>query len=480
MTRFILLTCLVGLIVLGLNQETIPVNSGTGWDGKHYSTLSKELDRLWAERQIDSYQFYRLLPPACAHIVFKIFGLMPAEAHHVVNTFKIMNVLLMLIMAVLYFRLCNRLRLSKETEIIGFSALFFQFAVLKQAFYYPVLTDVFAYFFGFVLVYAYFMRVKWLQFAALAAGSFTYPLFFITGAVFFIEPGSNNIRKLLTRITMPVIWGIMLLLSVLYAAYLINSESFIMPQYLMHINRTWMHVSFLLVLITLYQLGKGLKAASLINSGFEYTHHTKTVLFSAIAAGYIVLQWLCARLFTIPETVFTTQTFLLNIYQQSFSNPLAFVVFHTMYVGPLVLLIAFKYKSILNTASAYGPAPVLFLFCYSVLALGTETRQFINAWPAFVCVSLLWLNEYRVKHIFAWMWVIISLALSHFYLQINAAGIFETYQYGKFPEQYYFMHHGPFATDNSYLINLLQVIVAALGTGLLIKQLKEKGAGLNE
>jgi len=145
-----------------------------------------------------------------------------------------------------------------------------------------------------------------------------------------------------------------------------------------------------------------------------------------------------------------------------------------------VLLIAFKYKSILNTTSAYGPAPVLFLFCYSVLALGSETRQFINAWPAFVCVALLWLTEYRVKPIFAWMWVIISLALSHFYLQINSAGIFETYQYGKFPEQYYFMHHGPFATDQSYLINLLQVIVAALGTGLLIKQLKAKEAGSNE
>ena len=42
------------------------------------------------------------------------------------------------------------------------------------------------------------------------------------------------------------------------------------------------------------------------------------------------------------------------------------------------------------------------------------------------------------------------------------------------------MHHGPFATDQSYLINLLQVIVAALVTGILIKQLKEKGAGLNE
>ncbi|MFN6341907.1 MAG: hypothetical protein ACK4Y6_05880 [Bacteroidota bacterium] len=472
MHRYILFISLCVCIGIGAGSEIIPVNSGTGWDGKHYSTLAKDVDAMWANKQIDSYQFYRLLPPVCAHAVLKLFGLMPAEAHHVVNTFKWMNVVLILSMALLFFRLCTRLQLRKETEIVGFSALFLNFALLKQAFYYPVLTDVFAYFFGFLLIYAYLTRVKWLQFAALAAGSFTYPLFFITGAVLFIHPESDKLRNVLIRLSMPLRWGLLLLLIVLYAAYQINRHAFIQPQYLMHINHTWMHVSFLLVLITVYRLGKGFNASLSVGSVFDYTHNTKMLLFGLLAASYWGLQWIMATVYTIPETVFTTQTFLLNIFQQSFSNPLAFLVFHTMYFGPVVLLVAFNYKSVLSKASTYGLAPVLFLFCYSILALGTESRQFINAWPAFVCVALLWLNSFAIKTPFAWMLVIISLALSHFYLHINAPGIFETYQYGKFPEQYYFMHQGPFATDVSYLINMFQVIVTAVAVIALIKQLK--------
>ena len=61
----------------------------------------------------------------------------------------------------------------------------------------------------------------------------------------------------------------------------------------------------------------------------------------------------------------------------------------------------------------------------------------------------------------------ISLLFAH-----KCPGIFETYQYGKFPEQYYFMHQGPFATDVSYLINMFQVIVTAVAVIALIKQLK--------
>ena len=88
MHRYILFISLCVCIGIGAGSEIIPVNSGTGWDGKHYSTLAKDVDAMWANKQIDSYQFYRLLPPVCAHAVLKLFGLMPAEAHHVVNTFN--------------------------------------------------------------------------------------------------------------------------------------------------------------------------------------------------------------------------------------------------------------------------------------------------------------------------------------------------------------------------------------------------------
>jgi hypothetical protein len=458
--RILLFISLLALIIYGVFSERIPVNSGTGWDGKHYATLAKDIDQLWAEKQIDSYQFYRLLPPACAHVVLKTFHLLPAEAHHVVNVFMGMNIFLLLFMAVLFFKLCSILNISREAEIIGFSALFFNFAVLKQTFYYPVLTDVFAYFFGLLLVYGFFARNRTVQFLALFGGSFTYPLFFVTGIFLFINPDTKVLRNLFSQLVQVLSALVPVLFLALFVAYGVWDASFIQPQYRMHVNDTIIYLSVILAMFVLYRIMKSFELAASIQQDAK-SEYRNIVLASVISISYFIVQWTIAKLYTVPETVFTTSTFLLNIFQQSFAQPLGFLVFHTLYLGPLVLIIVYHYRSLLQNISVHSFGLLLFVFIYSLLALGTETRQFINAWPVMVVMALLWLTPLKIGLRHAMLFAFTSVMLSRFYLPVNRSGIYETYEYGKFPEQLYFMNHGPFSTDKSYYIGLVMVLFTA-------------------
>jgi hypothetical protein len=96
----------------------------------------------------------------------------------------------------------------------------------------------------------------------------------------------------------------------------------------------------------------------------------------------------------------------------------------------------------------------------------------MNAWPAFVILFVIAINQinFNKNHVVAF--VIICLIQSHFWLQINRPKIYESYIYDKFPEQFYFMHHGPFASDTSYLINAAIFVLFALLFGFVIKKLK--------
>ena len=72
--RFLLIGILVAISIGGLFGEKIPVNNGTGWDGKHIAQLTIHFPELFASNLIDSYQYQRIFTPAVMYFTSRLLG----------------------------------------------------------------------------------------------------------------------------------------------------------------------------------------------------------------------------------------------------------------------------------------------------------------------------------------------------------------------------------------------------------------------
>ena len=467
--RVILFLILSILILIGWFGERIPSNNETGWDGKHYAHYVVELPQQVINGEIDSYHFYRLMPCFIVYLLLKLFHYDPNSVN-VVHAFLALNTLLILLSALYYFVLCKHLKINKHAEIIGFAGLFFNFVILKNSFYYPVLTDVFAFAFGFFVV-GEFIQKKWLStFIAFLLGIFTYPLFFVTSFVFLIKSKSNLIENLISKIFPFIKYILPVLFSIALFIYFNYGKQIIFNEYFFNLSKPWLIAGFPMMLLYIYKI---------FDVQFSFQQHTINklkevkIIFTAFALllFYFLIEHY-VRTIAIPEDDFTSATFLWIIFQQSISKPFSFLVAHFMYFGPIILLMIFYYKKMIAEIPKYGWQYFVFIFIYLILGIGSESRQFMNAWPAFIILFVIAINQinFNKNHVVAF--VIISLFQSHFWLKINRPKIYESYIYDKFPEQFYFMHHGPFASDTSYLINAATFVLFALLFGFAIKKLK--------
>lgn len=449
--RIILLGILTVLVVYGHFSERIPSNNQTGWDGKLYADLVVSLDKQWQNNEIDGYLFQRILPSAIGYIYFhKLLNKKDVSRKDAVNFFLWLNTLLIAFAVWGFLLLSRKLLWNLHTEIIGFAALFFNYAILKQAWYYPVLTDIMAFTLGLWLVY-FFLSEMYIPSALICiAGAFVYPLFLPTAILLFIHVSRSLFHS--KKITYLVRITLLSLLSILLYAYLFYPDQILHPRYIMQVNKSLLPLSVVGLVAYLWHITKPLKKTDLV----EEKRLARSIVAFLLLAVFIAIQ-LYIRKCLPQETNFTATVFGMNIFQQAISNPLAFVIYHTVYVGPMVMLMLVWKWDWVHTKHF-----LLFVFAYLLLCLGTESRQFINAWPLLVVVFLQTVNSKKLHPLFVATFVVLSLVQSHFFLLINEPGIYETYEYGKFPEQRYFMHHGPFATPYSYVINTSGSVLMAL------------------
>jgi len=465
--RLILFLILSVLILVGWFDERIPSNNETGWDGKHYAHYVIDLPHQVMNGEIDSYHFYRLMPCFIVYLLLKLFHYDPNSVN-VVHAFLALNTLLILLSALYYFVLCNHLKVTKHAETIGFAGLFFNFVILKNSFYYPVLTDVFAFAFGFFVV-GEFIRKKWMStFFAFILGIFTYPLFFVSSFVFLIRSKSNLIETCISKIFPLIKYILPIFLSFALYIYFIFGKQLIFNEYFFNLSKPWLIIGFPMMLVYIYKIFN-VKFSFHQNSLNKFNEVKIIFLIIALFSSYFLINHY-VRTIAIPEDDFTSSTFLWIIFQQSIAKPFSFLIAHFTYFGPIILLMLFYYKKMIAEIPQFGWQLFVFIFIYLILGIGSESRQFMNAYPAFVMLLVMTINQINFNKKVVIGFVLISLFQSHFWLQINRPKIYESYIYDKFPEQYYFMHHGPFASDTSYLINAAIFIFFILLFGFVIKK----------
>lgn len=457
--RFLLFLLLAGIIIIGCFGERITANNQTGWDGKHYAQYAINLPQQLQNGEIDSYHFFRILPSYIVYLLLKLFHI-EINIPNIVSAFVVCNAVIILSLAIYYFFFCRHFKIRWHAEITGFAGLFLNFVILKHTWYYPVLTDDFAFACGFIMA-GEFLRKRWLTaFIAFVLGTFTYPLFFITSFVLLVTFRSNLITVFISKVFSNAKWILPVLCLLLFAFYEVFGKQVIVPQYYFQLEPLWFYLSVPLLLFYLYKIFD--VKLSLEHGAIKKIDEVKVAASILIFVSIYFLMNRLIKNFTIPETDFTPSTFLWNVFQQAIAKPFSFVISHYTYYGPVVLLLMFFYKIWMAEVTKYGWQLLIFVFIYLLLGIGSESRQFINAWPAFVLVFVLAVNQINFSKVQVLIFVLISLFQSHFWLHINRPGIFEASQYDKFPDQLFFMHHGPFASDLSYMINAIVCLVVAV------------------
>lgn len=470
--RVLLLALLILLGSLGFSGEKIPVNNHTGWDGKHYANLTIHFEELVLQKQIDSYQYQRILTPAVIYYTAKVFGIKLHEGN-IVTVFSIYNFILIIGCALLFLNTCTFLNISQPVEIIGFSGLFLNYFILKNTFYYPILTDCTAFFMGLCVTGLFIRQKNNLLLAVSLIGQFCYPLFLIASLPLVLAIRNNFLTQFFQRFSVYKIGAgicILLVLAGLYPVLFIPNT--LLPQYTLELNRLLLPLSIGLVAIYLW------RSISLFHGIPSQQNNTllwQTPLAKMLGiVGFIFITNLCIRQISIPEEVFTPIVFIYNILQQSIDNPLVFLVAHITYLGPALILLVFFYNPFLKTIVGLGDSAIAYMILLLVLSIGSETRQFIHFYPFIIVVLMITLNQYPIKLSQAILFTILSVSASKFWFPINRTESFTQYLYGQFPDQYYFMNHGPFMSNTSYLINTTIVILLAFLIWILFVSTKRQ------
>src|SRR5262249_2247085 len=136
---------------------------------------------------LDGYYVQRVLPSAVLHHVLRLLAIPPTKPV-IVWSFGLLNAALLALTAYIWCRVADQLGVGGRGRWLGFVGLFVNYAVLKMAAYYPVLTDIPAFAVGMLMLSCYLGRRHLALAAVTALGSFVWPTLFYQGALFLLFP----------------------------------------------------------------------------------------------------------------------------------------------------------------------------------------------------------------------------------------------------------------------------------------------------
>ena len=153
------------------------------------------------------------------------------------------------------------------------------------------------------------------------------------------------------------------------------------------------------------------------------------------------------------------------IFLSALTEPLIFLVAHTLYYGPVVLLLIFFWKPFCQSIQEFGIGLRLFVILNFLLSIGPQSRYQINAVTVFIILLVRLLDRSFLKHQSFTFWVLLSLLYSKVWYTFNTApqvddGTMDILL--RFPLQHYFTNSGPWMSPQMYLIQGSIVLVTAI------------------
>ena len=159
-----------------------------------YAQWCKDFQGEAFQKGIDAYRIQRILPAVVVHYCFQLFHIRPTD-HHIIRAFAALNIGLITLVAGLWCGIARQLKISNGGKWLGFCGLILNFAVLKNASFNPVLTDITAFAAATLLMYFYLRRQHLALYVTLAASAFVWPTLLIVGSALAMFPRKKEFAE---------------------------------------------------------------------------------------------------------------------------------------------------------------------------------------------------------------------------------------------------------------------------------------------
>jgi len=382
--------------------EFIPVNDGIGYDGVHYADFVVRIDEIVRNGELSNYYAQKILPSLIVRNAFRLFHIEASDAN-IVQAFIYLNISFMLGAALFWCRIAGLLNLNTAAFVIGSVGLFLSVPNAKMMYYLPVLTDSVAFFIGCGMVYASIRRSYVLLTVLSVVGYFAWQLSGLVGlalALSFLlvpqqeRPGLSAERLMVFAksliqpgfIVMTVA-AFAVLASIAFLSLFPSGDAYgrIMNRFRLLTNLPmlvlWlMAILYLLYAIYLEKFSVDLRPASLAVA----VAACLIIIFLPISIRSLIAnpELPAPGLDSISSTINAALRGRVPV-----GKLLLPLVSHTIWFGPVFLLLVFKWKSTVETCQKLGGPFVMALLIFVGFSIFAESRFNTLVWP-FVVVAI--------------------------------------------------------------------------------------------
>lgn len=446
-------------IILTLSSERIPEGDGLGWDGSVYGRMVKEFDKFPHIPQLDIYYSSRIFPSSVVFCTLTAFSL-PLSSINIIHGFQIFNIILLVLVGYIWALIADELHISSKGKWLGLMGLFLNNAVLKFCFYYPVLTDTTALFFGILIFYFWLHDNKIGLAGVVFLGAFTWPVLIYQGLLLYIFPRKKvdweKPRHYLDYL-LGLIAGLVFLVG---SIYFTNSftPGFYGGQILFPENNSLMTCIILSVaVVVLYAFTM---VRNLFNNNYFFGIKKFFLdirflrLFIALAI-YGISRFLVDFFTTDKSTplVGSIQVFLVRVFSTSTARPFEFYIAYVFYFGPILILAFWFLNNFCKAAQSFGWGVLLVCLMNMVITINCVSRSLTAFYPIVVVLTVLAVDKHILDNAFLKYFALISVLLSRVWLSYNGSG--------GWPAPY-FNNYGAYMSNKWYFVQAAIVVFLLL------------------
>lgn len=381
-------------------RETIPVASGTGYDGGRYAAWAKTLTigtlvdsaaARWGTPRsedmstaLDTYYARRILPSLVVHYVLTGFGIDPSTAN-VILTFTVLNIGLLLATVFCWLRAADELHVGRNGKWIGVTGLIVSYANLKMPLYYPTLTDTFALAAGAGCMLFYLQGRRAALWVTAFAGGFVWPTITYFGFLLIALPRTDSRAWRPAPGSLAVALALAMSLGVVFAIEVLFHSGYELQNTPVRPIMSLRHLSATMAgLYLFFAIRPLLDSAALWDS----LRPDKLFTSSGFFLGCLLIllsEGLVWAIAPLPAEVSVVEV-LSNYSLSGAFQPFTFYVAHVLYFGPVLVFLLFAWPAAAALVRELGPGATAYFAATALMSIGSESRQLINVLPFVILV----------------------------------------------------------------------------------------------
>ncbi len=452
--------------------EKYPLTDGMGTDGYVYYTFVALLNKSVF---FDSYYVHRIFPSLLVRGALDVFSL-ELIPKNVVMAFEILNLICIVVAMYYVKKTLIFLNIQFKNQLLAFLLLIVNFAILKWAFYFPVMTDTVAFTLCVMLLYFYFKNNYFGLIIIAFLLAFTWTMAFYQALILIAIPYQKiNFSELTKKRKIGIsIASIFYYLTACFCIVFVKKMDTTM-ELVPKINQTLLPLSIVSVGFLFVMFSKLFFNAELFNLKAFFS---QLKIFKIISAILIFVFVFAIIYFLHPKqtTFYPTSSMLMNPFVYSLIRPMHTLVSHFAIFGFSICLLILFWNEIAKTISKMGwglvMAIALNIYLYAIMP---ESRSLINLFPLMIIVFIKAINKFSFSNLFYILVAIFSFISSKIWLIIDLQQIVTFDKNGTidFPNQRFYLNLGPWMSNEMYYLQGLVMIVFSVVLFFVLYRIKK-------